>query len=275
MSKKLYESFESLVNGDTERADQLMHEFIVEQSKSIYRELNEAEFGFGDAEMDDASVAGDQTEDFISDIEANEQDIQNDELSAGKLADETDETDADETDADDKIEELSGKIDELMQKFNDLIDAEMDEPHHADDNLEKVEFEDETQGLEDEEFDDSEYVKEAYAQVSLEKPAEGKFAGTGKNSKTGATQTQSPLSSAPSKTDGGKGQPVKFAGGDEKGSKAPAVKSMPAKNEDVKYKQVAPGASDVEGEYVGTGKNTPGAKVVNKDSLLSKPVKKG
>ena len=48
MSKKLYESFECLVNGDTERADQLMHEFIIEQSKQIYRKLNEAEFDLED-----------------------------------------------------------------------------------------------------------------------------------------------------------------------------------------------------------------------------------
>lgn len=276
MSKKLYESFECLVNGDTERADQLMHEFIIEQSKQIYRKLNEAEFDLEDGEMDDVSVEGDQTEDFITDIEADSNDIETDELDAGMVDSEADV----DMDQDDKIEELSSKIDELMAKFNDLIDAEMDEPHHAEDDLEKVDFEEESEDLEgfdfddEEESEDDEYVKENYSQVSMEKPAEGKFAGTGKNSKTGAVNTKSPLSSAPSKTDGGKGSPVKFAGGDEKGSKAPSVKSMPAKNIDVKYKDVSVNMEG-EGEYAGTGKNTPGAKQVNKDSLLSKPVKKG
>jgi hypothetical protein len=81
-----------------------------------------------------------------------------------------------------------------------------------------------------------------------------------------------PLSKAPSKTDGGKGQPVKFATGDEKGMKAPAVKDMGVTNEG-DYKQVKDTVGEAEGDFVGTGKNTPGAKQVNKHSILSKPVK--
>lgn len=278
MSKKLYEAFDRLLAGDEAAADRLMHEHIIEQSKNIYRELSEADEFSLDDEMSDISVSGDASEDFVDEISSDESEIDNDELNAGEV-DMDSEMEVDDEQSD-QITDIQNKLDELMAAFNTLVSAEKDEPHHADDDLEEVDFdsdEDENDDFDqdDEEMeddsDDIEYVKESVKTVSIEKPTEGKFVGTGKNSKSGSVNTKSTLgdmghAGAPA------GKAVKFGGGDEKGFKAQGGKSVSVTTEP-KVKNVNDGAEVGEGGFVGTGKNTPGAKAVNKTSVLSKPVK--
>lgn len=279
MSKKLYEAFDRLLAGDEAGADRLMHEHIIEQSKNIYRELSEAdEFSLED-EMSDVSVDGDQSEDFVDEISDDEYEIENDELNAGEVEAEGSMDD----EQSEQIADIQGKLEELMNAFNTLVAAEQDEPHHADDDLEEVNFDDMDSAGDDEEVEsdeemeddseDLENVKESVSvkTVSIEKPTEGKFVGTGKNSKSGSVNTKSTLGDQ-GKAGAPAGSAVKFGGGDEKGFKAQGGKSV-AVSTDPKVKNVNDGAEVGEGGFVGTGKNTPGAKAVNKTSVL-KPVKK-
>lgn len=281
MSKKLYEAFDRLLAGDEAAADRLMHEHIIEQSKNIYRELSEAdEFSLED-EMSDVTVDGDQSEDFVDEISDDESEIENDELNAGEVEVESD-LDSDQSE---QIADIQSKLNELMSAFNTLVSAEKDEPHHADDDLEEVDFDsddeyevdDSEDAFSDEDMeddtDDLENVKESVSvkTVSIEKPAEGKFVGTGKNSKSGSVNTKSTLGDQ-GKAGAPAGSAVKFGGGDEKGFKAAGAKSVSVTTEP-KVKNVNDGAEVGEGGFVGTGKNTPGSKAVNKTSVL-KPVKK-
>ena len=287
MSKKLFESFDHLLAGDHEAAQRAFHEHVIAQSKEIYRQLSEAdEFALDDEEAPELSHDGDMDDDFVSDIESNEDDIATDELNDGDL-----EVDADadiDMDQDSQIEDIRAKIDELLTSFNALVDAESQEPEHAEDDFERVEgFEDEDTDVEDMEDDtdeldfddeededeDMEHVKESVKTVSMEKPTEGKFVGTGKNSKSGSVNAKSLLSSNVTKSIGGAGKAVDFAKGQaEKGGKGASPKAVSVSNEP-KVKTVADAAEKGEGGYVGTGKNTPGAKVVNKNSILTKKVK--
>lgn len=277
MSKytKLHEAFDRLISGDEQAADELLHSWTVERAKEIYQEINESEmYEFVDDE-DEVSMSGDQTEDFIDDVSSDADDVENDEINAGEV--EMDDMDTDD-EQDDEIADINAKLDELMSKFNQLLDAEAEEESHDPEEIEDLKVDDESDkdDYEDEYEDDSddlEYVKEGYETVSADLTKEGQFAGTGKNSKTGAVQTKSPLSSAPEKTTGGKGSPVKFGGGDEKGSKAAAPSKVAAANEKMSYKNVSTDVGSAEGKYAGTGKNTPGAGSVNKNSLLTKPIK--
>lgn len=277
MSKKLYEAFDRLLAGDEAGADRLMHEHIIEQSKNIYRELSEAdEFSLED-EMSGVSVAGDESEDFVDEISDDESEIENDELNAGEVEVESD-LDSDQSE---QIADIQSKLNELMSAFNVLISAEKEEPEHADDDLEEVDFDDSEEDSEDafsdedmeDDTDDLENVKESVSvkTVSIEKPTEGKFVGTGKNSKSGSVNTKSTLGDQ-GKAGAPAGSAVKFGGGDEKGFKAAGAKSVSVTTEP-KVKNVNDGAEVGEGGFVGTGKNTPGSKAVNKTSVL-KPVKK-
>lgn len=278
MSKytKLHEAFDRLISGDEQAADELLHSWTVERAKEIYQEINESEmYEFVDDE-EDVSMSGDQTEDFIDDVSSDADDVENDEINAGEV--EMDDMDTDD-EQDDEIADINAKLDELMSKFNQLLDAEAEEESHDPDEIEDLKIDDESdgdEGYDDEDEDDSddlEYVKEGYETVSADLSKEGQLAGTGKNSKTGAVQTKSPLSSAPEKSMGGKGAPVKFGGGDEKGSNASAPAKVAASNEKMSYKNVSSDVGTTEGKYAGTGKNTPGAGSVQKNSLLTKPVK--
>lgn len=280
MSKKLFEAFDRLLAGDEAGADRLMHEHIIEQSKNIYRELSEADEFSLDDEMSDVTSVGDQSEDFVDNIADDELEIENDELNAGDVEVDSDEVDEDQSE---QIADIQGKLNELMSAFNSLIAAEKTEPHHADDDLEEVDFDSDSDSEEeyeeeaDEDMEDDttdfEKVKESVSvkTVSIEKPTEGKFVGTGKNSKSGAVNTKSTLGDQ-GKAGAPAGSAVKFGGGDEKGFKAAGAKSVPVTTEP-KVKNVNDGAEVGEGGFVGTGKNTPGAKTVNKTSVL-KPVKK-
>jgi hypothetical protein len=280
MSKytKLHEAFDRLISGDEQAADELLHTWTVERAKEIYQEINESEmYEFVD-DMDDVSVSGDETEDFIDDVSSDADDVENDEINAGEV--EMDDMDTDEMQSD-EIADISAKLDELMSKFNQLLDAEAEEESHDPEEIEDLKVDDESDESDDfeddsydeDDSDDLEYVKEGYETVSADLSKEGQLAGTGKNSKTGAVQTKSPLSSAPEKSMGGKGQPVKFGGGDEKGTKANAATKVPAANEKLSYKNVSSDVGTAEGKYAGTGKNTPGAGSVQKNSLLTKPLK--
>ena len=281
--KKLEQVLDLLINEDQEQAEKLLHDFVVEKARDIYESLVNDEFA--DDEMEDEFVGGDETEDFVDAVSSDVDDIEGDELNDGEV--DIEDSESDES-ISDQIGELSDQLAELRDMFNKLVDAEMDEPHHSDDDFDYVgdseesdemEFDTEDGELEsDEESDEDEMKEGVYEATKLHSDVpkvsneEGKLAGTGKGSKTGATGKEAPYTKAPTKRLDG-ADPVDFTGEEKAKNTAMKPKKDPVSNNiDVKKGNVAGTGQETEGKLAGTGKGSK-AGAVGKQSPLSKAPK--
>lgn len=310
--KKLEQILDFLVNEDVEKAEELLHDLVVEKARNIYEELVNEE-DEDEEDMDEAmdeSIGGDMKQDFTRDVRTAKEDIEADELQDGEVevefdgeiedgeegeemdfdADgEFDDHEEEHMDVEDKVEDLESQLEELRAEFEQLMAAELDEPHHDEGDFE-VDGEDEFEvdGEAEMEFEpeveEGRYVGEATKLQDNVPDAgmgkEGKLTGTGKNSKSGATQTQSPYTKAPAKSiDGAK--PVDFGKGSTggeytgpKGGDADSAKDdTPSSNIDVDQKDVNHGAQTTDGDFVGTGKNSKKGATNTKSPLSTAPKK--
>ena len=167
---KFEQLIEYVINDDEAKARELFHDIVVEKSRAIYEEMMAADEELEEAadeeleedevEMEegmDPSMGGDQADNLINDIEAEESGVSMDE-------DEHDmEDDAmmgdDEADAglEDRVVDLEDKLDELMAEFESLMgdnddaddmDSKMDMKVGDDmDSEEVVDDELETEGM--------------------------------------------------------------------------------------------------------------------------------
>jgi hypothetical protein len=137
---KLQQMLECLVNGEQAKAEELFHEYVVEQSREIYETLIESEIA--DEEVDEAT---DENEDEDEVKEASDEDKDEDELEenfedvafegddeegpmgdmTGDLAGELDGEEGEEGPEEEKSEEelfmdLDAIVDELQAKFDEL-----------------------------------------------------------------------------------------------------------------------------------------------------------
>jgi hypothetical protein len=214
MSKKLEQVLECLINEESDRASELLHDVIVEKARGLYQELvneedemdmedetvEEGEDCDSDEELkefagDEESFGGDMADDFDSEIEA---DMEDDE---GEFdAEESDE----EEDVEDRVEDLEAALADLRAEFDALMDEELEEPHH---DAEDFEVDADDMDMED---DMEESMMEATKlQDKVAEPSNVE----------GADNKEAPYTKAPSKRLDG-ADPVDFAGGDEKGMKA-------------------------------------------------------
>ena len=300
----LEQVFYLLDNGDIEKADELLHEYIVERGRMIYEEVVNEEYESEEDLEEAIGGEGDDFEDFVQDIEADKEDIETDELNDGMVDDSEEEESEEESedDLEDKVEDLESQLEELRAEFDRLISAELEEPNHDPEDFglegeeegeEGEEGEEEGEGEgegeddenmefefgddEDGELEKMEAIEEATKLqdvVSVDMSKEGKLAGTGKNSKSGATNTKAPFTKSPVKRVDGS-DPVDFTkGGDEKGGKGDSAKDeTPSDNIDEKPSNVSAGEQKEEGKFVGTGKNSKKCKVNAKSPLSTAPKK--
>jgi hypothetical protein len=145
---KFEQLIEYVINDDTQKAQELFHEIVVEKSRQIYEdimseeEIDEAEEG---EDLEEADMGGDAADDLIDDVEAEEQDDMNmeaagddegmDDMGDGDAADDMggddfggNEGGSDEAATKDDIMNLEDKLDQLMAEFEDLMgggDADM------------------------------------------------------------------------------------------------------------------------------------------------------
>jgi len=300
--KKLERILDLLVNEDTKEAEELLHNLVVEKARNIYESLvneEDEEDETMDEEMCDESIGGEAKDDFMGDVEADKDDIEADELQDGEVGDddfdgdfEGDMDSDEELDIEDKVEDLEAQLAELRAEFEQLMSDELEEPYH---DAEDFEGDYEVDGEEEVEVD-SEEDEDEFSFESLEEATqlqdkvadpgmskEGKLAGTGKNSKTGATGTQSPYTNAPSKSING-ANPVDFtkgkAGGEYTGpaggDSEKAKDDTPSSNIDVKHAQAGDGklgGQTGEGKFVGTGKGSKSGATQTKAPLTKAPKK--
>jgi len=209
-------------------------------------------------ELVDEDFGGDEKEDFADEIESDKDEIEADEIYDDEEVDDEaalddegfEDEEGGEEEIEDRVEDLEARFAELSAEFEALVgDEEGLEDEGFEDEGEEG-FEDEgdfgdedefaadDEGFEEEDFDDLEEATKLQDEVpSPGMDKEGKFSGTGKNSKIGATNVNAPFSRPTRKADHG-GKPVQAKGGDESGFKAGQGKeSTPSDNIDAPQKK--------------------------------------
>jgi hypothetical protein len=159
---KFEQLIEYVINDEEAKAKELFHEIVVEKSRQIYEEIMKDE-DLEEAAEDDLeegmALGGDQADDYIRDVEMEEQGMSEEEESDVEFDDTAEkdgtelthdmEDDHDESGLEDRVVDLEDKLDELMAEFESLMGDEagaeagmsmdtpdMDDEEVADDELE-------------------------------------------------------------------------------------------------------------------------------------------
>lgn len=119
---------ESLVNGDEASASDLLHEAFVEKAREIWNDIVEAdeivEDGVAEEEIEEA-IGNEEADDFLDDIETDEQEIEAEEA-FGEGEDDLDDLEsADELGGDDEMApdfDMDGETDEHEEEHGDIED---------------------------------------------------------------------------------------------------------------------------------------------------------
>lgn len=288
---KLSKILELIINEDTESAAELLHDVLVEQSRTIYSELDEAEDI--EAEVDEAcdtkdedaieekeesekdcdaeeleeDFGGDEKEGFAADIAQDDEDIDSDENKGGEdgVAMDSEFDSESEGSDEDRIEDLEDQLADLRSEFDLLVSQEAEEPNHDLDGIgDQGEFGDEM-GAEmgDEEYTDESMFEATKFQHEVNTVVDGE---------KDATNREAPYTNAPSKQDFG-GKPVKIGkNGQGKEVDKTAAKNKHGKEDNVNVANKEQSADlSGEGKYSGTGKNSPKAAMQTKSPLTKKP----
>ena len=152
-TKKFEQLIEYIINDDDQKARELFHEIVVEKSREVYENLMNDEYG-------------DQVDDFIDDVESDEEgmnmDSEDEDMEDMEdMEDYTDVEDMDSEDEDmedegeveeleDRVVDLEDKLDELMAEFDALMSEEEDE------DMEDEDMDSEDEDMEDEDMEDEE-----------------------------------------------------------------------------------------------------------------------
>lgn len=171
---KLEQILDLLLAEENDKAEEMLHEYVVAKARSEYERVLEAEDDVEEsAEETDESVEEtiDQSNDFEDDILADESEIESDETGLSEEGDEEEGDEEGEGDLEDKVDELEDELEALKAEFDKLMADEMDEPEHADmDDAEEIDMDSEGDDemmdsveydLDEETEEDSEVVEEA------------------------------------------------------------------------------------------------------------------
>jgi hypothetical protein len=147
---KFEQLIEFVINDDEAKAKELFHDIVVEKSRQIYedimkqeeieeaREEEDESIEEGEEEEDESieegALGGDQSDDLIDDVEAEEMGMSEEEESDAEFDDGAEEAgadlthdiegDHDEADIEDRVVDLEDKLDELMAEFEAMMGGE-------------------------------------------------------------------------------------------------------------------------------------------------------
>lgn len=247
--EKLEQVLELLINEETDAASELLHTVIVEKARTMYEDLVDEDFG------------GDEKEDFADEISADKDEIESDEIfdndeEGEEGEEEVSDEPASEEEVDDRLEDVEAGLAELTAQFDQIMQGEVglegeegvegevgiegEEEFGGEEGFGDVEVEGDVEYAEEgmyeeiiDELDEATKLQDEVADTGQKE--EGKFAGTGKNSKIGKTGKESMFTKAPSKADHG-GKPHETGkGGDEVSKKVgEGEDNTPTSNIDVK-----------------------------------------
>lgn len=223
MSDKWKQLIDLIVNEEEDKASELFHEIVIESSREIYENLITSEDLVDEADVEETSE--DEVEDFIDEIQADEEGISEEdddmEDAADDMADEmgmeepADEPEADE-DMENRVIELEDEMEALKAEFAALVDDHDDEDEADEEEAEEAEEADESVAFEDadeEVAEDAEEIEEAEEIVEYTEKAPAPKGGDDDN----ATSTVAKS---------GKGGIKNASSAEEKGAPAPKAQDM-------------------------------------------------
>lgn len=221
MSNTKFEKLiEYVINDEDAKAKELFHQIVVEKSRSIYESMMEEDNDMGmepteiDTDMSEG-MGGDQADDLIDDVEAEEQGV----AMEDEDMDDMDDMDNDEgmddmgddEELEDRVVDLEDKLDELMAEFESMMGGD----NIAGDDIDM--------GMSDEEVVDDEFETEGVMEnVSLKaapKPVTAEQGGTNTKSTVAANSGARGMASSP----------VKMTGDTAQGRPAPTAKDLVGK----------------------------------------------
>lgn len=234
-TNKFEELLSLVINEETEKAEQLFHDIVVEKSREIYQgivqedvdaleidetkeEESKEEDTTTEAKEEDAveeakeetqeetteTVGGDATDDLVSDIQA-------DEAGADPVAQEGDDEAGEESDVEDKVDDLEAAIEELKAEFEKMKAGDSEEG-------------DEDEGAEEETAEEEVAVAPELATESKEVVREYTEQKSADNKDHSDKSAKSPIGQAGApKVDA---KAVQTSTKEDTGSKAPAAKDM-------------------------------------------------
>ena len=229
---KFEQLIEYVINDEQDKAKELFHDIVVEKSRNIYEELM-AEEEKEEEELDEAKhedeeeldegMGGDQADDLIDDVEADEQGM-NFEGEESVDSEEVVNGDAEEgaEDLEDRVVDLEDKLDELMAEFEALM---------GDEDVADEEGAEELGAEEDGEMSDMDTEEEMEGMMmsdmhgDLEEGLDLKAAPKPTTSEESSVNKQGVVA-ANSGAAGMAAKPVASATGEEKGRPAPTAKDL-------------------------------------------------
>ena len=159
---KYEQLIEYIINEDEDKAKALFHDIVVEKSRDIYESLM-------DEETVDETIGGNEVDDLVDEIQADETDGipegEEEEMDAEEEMMGGDDEESEEGDLEDKVMDLEKELDELKAEFDALMADEMDEPAHSD---MAADMEDDAEELEMYEGDKKEEAEEEVSEDAEE-----------------------------------------------------------------------------------------------------------
>jgi hypothetical protein len=115
MSEKFNELIELIISEETDKAKALFHDIVVDKSRGIYENLIDDEAVEEEIEESDIDeISDEQTQDFISDIDADQEGLAVSE-------------EADEDEMEERLISVENEMDELKAEFEKIMGGEDDE----------------------------------------------------------------------------------------------------------------------------------------------------
>jgi hypothetical protein len=232
MKNRFEQLIEYVINDEEAKAKELFHQIVVEKSRSIYESLMdedqqiEEDDAMGRMDRYDETMGGDQADDLIDDVEAEEAGLnmedEEEDMDAGEEVVDGDEEEMDvatefgdeggEEDLEDRVVDLEDKLDELMAEFEAMMGSEAgpEEEMDAMDSPDMTGME-----VDDDELE-TEGMMEAVSLKAAPKPV---------TSEEGGINTKTPVA-ANSGAKGMASSPVKMTGDTAQGRPAPTTKDL-------------------------------------------------
>lgn len=222
MNEKWKQLIDLIVNEEEDKANELFHEIVIESSRGIYENLITSEDLVDEAAVEE--VSDDEVNNFISDIEADEEGIseEDDEIedAEAELEDEMDIApdgeeagDAEgEEELEDRVVDLEDELEALKAEFNELMN---DEAPAEEPEMEAVEAVESVEEATDEEVSEEseEVVEDEEVVVEYAEKAPAPQGGSDDNAKSAVAKS-------------GKGGMKNAPSGEEKGAPAPKAQDM-------------------------------------------------
>ena len=131
MSEKFNELIELIISEETDKAKALFHDIVVDKSRGIYENLIDDEAVEEAVEESDIDeISDEQTQDFISDIDADQEGL--------AVSEEADEDEMEERliSVENEMDELKAEFEKIMGGEDDEMDADMEPEMDADMDME-------------------------------------------------------------------------------------------------------------------------------------------